>query len=293
MNNLRGNVFPKKQAVSARKAEANRKNAAKSTGPKTQRGKTNSRRNAFKHGLFTTYCFPDYLAKSEDSEEFRDLVRQLQRDHHVMGAAEALEVERIAVCWWRLRRATRYENAKLSIRSIGVASKAGDMVDAREYMPEQQRHLLRQLELAEKELEATGLLSQERKQEVFKAPWIEEWWLKIEESYIQEYEISGRELSYSPERRTEFARKAVLATVQRAMEIVEIANKERRDKFERVFSDGYAVHSLPDTDTMEMIFRYESAVQKELSRAYDRLERLQRRRIGEPLLPPVNLHLSR
>ena len=44
--------LPKKRPVSPRKLEANRRNALKSTGPKTPTGKAYSRRNALKHGLF-------------------------------------------------------------------------------------------------------------------------------------------------------------------------------------------------------------------------------------------------
>ena len=47
---------------SARKIAANRDNAAKSTGPKTPRGKASSRRGALKHGFFANQ-FSDFLLK--------------------------------------------------------------------------------------------------------------------------------------------------------------------------------------------------------------------------------------
>ena len=47
--------------VSAAKIEANRKNAAKSTGPKTASGKRRSRANALKHGLCATTLVPEDL----------------------------------------------------------------------------------------------------------------------------------------------------------------------------------------------------------------------------------------
>jgi hypothetical protein len=52
MHNARVNDAPRKQPASVLKVEANRRNALKSTGPRTAQGKANSRKNAVKHGLF-------------------------------------------------------------------------------------------------------------------------------------------------------------------------------------------------------------------------------------------------
>src|SRR5579862_1552705 len=50
-------------AVSARKVNANRQNAQKSTGPRTPRGKAHSRANSLKHGLFAMDIFVGEGAK--------------------------------------------------------------------------------------------------------------------------------------------------------------------------------------------------------------------------------------
>ena len=104
---------------SPKKLKANRENAKKSTGPRTQRGKAYSRRNAIKHGLFARH-FMDFVLQNESWSEYEELLAGLRADYNPVGAAEELEVERIAQCWWRLMRANRYENAakRLAIRDV-------------------------------------------------------------------------------------------------------------------------------------------------------------------------------
>jgi len=46
-------------------------------------------------------------------------------------------------------------------------------------------------------------------------------------------------------------------------------------------------------DDLDKILRYDSAIDRNLGRAYDRLERLQRRRKGEPVPLPVSVRLTR
>jgi hypothetical protein len=51
--------------------------------------------------------------------------------------------------------------------------------------------------------------------------------------------------------------------------------------------------AIPNRDALDKILRYESAIERDLNRALDRLERLQRRRKGELIPPPLNLHVTR
>src|ERR671924_197476 len=101
---------PAKRPISNRKLEANCRNALQSTGPRTLRGKKYSRRNALKHGLFVK-SLTDFEALLEDPREYEELVNGLWDQYQPIGKGEEIEVERIAVCCWRLKRAWRYENA--------------------------------------------------------------------------------------------------------------------------------------------------------------------------------------
>jgi hypothetical protein len=79
---------------------ANRTNAQKSTGPQSPGGKTNSSRNATKHGLFAN----DVVAAGEAPELYDALLEALMDEHQPTTATESLLVERIALAFWREKR---------------------------------------------------------------------------------------------------------------------------------------------------------------------------------------------
>ena len=96
--------------ASKRQLEANRRNARKSTGPRTTEGKKSSKLKALKHGITAEQvCIPD-----EDPEVFEDLRQQLVDWHQPEGPEECHLVERIALLQWKLRRIPRAEAGLVS-----------------------------------------------------------------------------------------------------------------------------------------------------------------------------------
>jgi hypothetical protein len=96
--------------VSLKQLGANKRNAQHSTGPKTEAGKQASKLNAVKHGLLAQEAVitcGDYL---EDEQEFAQLLDELWEQFQPVGVAEELEVQKIALCYWRKRRAIRCEH---------------------------------------------------------------------------------------------------------------------------------------------------------------------------------------
>src|SRR5918994_7133465 len=91
--------------TSEKKAEANRRNALKSTGPKTPEGKDAVRLNALKHGLLSQ----EILLPGEDEEALRELGQNLRAELQPVGELESLLVDRIITAYWRLRRLGRVE----------------------------------------------------------------------------------------------------------------------------------------------------------------------------------------
>ncbi len=101
-----------KRTVTEKMAEANRRNAQKSTGPRTPEGKERSSQNAFRHGLLARHIFHE-KDPHESPDDFNTLLASLYDAHKPQGGAEVVLVQRIAVSYWRLCRAYRFE-----VRSI-------------------------------------------------------------------------------------------------------------------------------------------------------------------------------
>jgi hypothetical protein len=91
---------------SQRKIEANRRNAKKSTGPKTPPGKTISSWNSLKHGLVAKRLV---TLNEKDGKEFSDLLTALRQDLEPVGVLEELLVEKIAHEYWKTVKSARYD----------------------------------------------------------------------------------------------------------------------------------------------------------------------------------------
>ena len=91
--------------TSEKQANANRRNARNSTGPKTPEGKAVARHNATKHGLLSR----EVLLPGEDEEALKQLDEDLRAELQPVGALENLLVDRMVATHWKLRRLGRVE----------------------------------------------------------------------------------------------------------------------------------------------------------------------------------------
>ena len=91
--------------TSFRQFEANRRNSQNSTGPKTEEGKRQSRRNAVRHGL----CAETVIATVEDVDDYKGFEAAITADFDAESAVERELVLRLASLLWRIRRATSIE----------------------------------------------------------------------------------------------------------------------------------------------------------------------------------------
>jgi hypothetical protein len=87
--------------ISQKKLEANRRNAQKSTGPKTPEGKAISSQNGLTHGLTSRKC---PILPGENEEEYRELQDALTRDLKPRGAMQRELVTDLVQTRWKIRR---------------------------------------------------------------------------------------------------------------------------------------------------------------------------------------------
>ena len=99
--------------TSYRQIEANRRNALKSTAPKTEAGKQVSRCNAVRHGLTAETV----LSALEDAEDYKAFEAAITADYDAQSAVERELVLRLASILWRLRRATTMETGLFEIQA--------------------------------------------------------------------------------------------------------------------------------------------------------------------------------
>lgn len=143
--------------TSLKQLEANRRNAKRSTGPRTVTGKSIASKNATRHGFYATAV----LLPDEDRDEFVRFARRLVEAYRPSGMLEEEHVRTIIETRWQLRRANLVDSELFQIysfyggeqRGVGTAF-AQDATQGNAFtkLTGYQTFLLRKLTFAEKGL---------------------------------------------------------------------------------------------------------------------------------------------
>ena len=247
------------KTVTAKKLEANRRNAECSTGPRTDRGKLAARFNAVTLGLFAKHVVIPICDGDGSDGEFRRLLNDLQQEFQPEGTFEEWLVVKIAESMWRLRRATRSE--KGCVRTTTIWD---------ERLPENDRFadfLAQQvcvLTEAEEQIRTTGGLSERVYAEVLP---------KVEEERLQRAQAEAGDKLAAAKIDGEF-----MSCIQKRREVFESMIDASARLADDRYSDHLAYHSLPRADVMDKVLRHEGRVQKQLDWALQKLLECQQRR---------------
>ena len=119
---------PGKKPISSKKVEANRKNAQKSTGPKTEAGKAKAAGNSYQHGFFAKHLFltPEQVAK--DKLDYLAVANGFYAHYQPVGYVESLRVEKIATQVLRSARLLAHEQKVLSCTAPFESRSASNLV---------------------------------------------------------------------------------------------------------------------------------------------------------------------
>src|SRR5260370_39816184 len=104
---------------------ANRRNAKKSTGPKTAAGRARSRMNAVKHDLTGIGSGLCRMIWDEDIVEYYHYFLRLIEASGAVGALEVEQVKRMADERWKLQRADRIDACRYGSERNSAAIKLG------------------------------------------------------------------------------------------------------------------------------------------------------------------------
>lgn len=110
--------------TSERQIAANRRNAQRSTGPRSPEGREISSRNSQRHGVLSQRVTTDI----EENELYERMLNSFMDEYGPRSETEILLVERLANLFWRERRLIQTERSQLSLQQsdIYAASMAKD-----------------------------------------------------------------------------------------------------------------------------------------------------------------------
>jgi hypothetical protein len=278
-------------------------------GPRTPKGKTRSKHNALKHGLFSKVV----LLKGEPRAEYDSLLNGL-RDHlQPVGTLEILLVDRLATLFWRHRRLLIAEGAEIQKgREFFECDKYQDDSAAAEQEilrcrlpysmglipaianPAVLQRCLDQLEGLRASIRLSGFDPEQDKEiltEVY-GPYSKG---SLQKGLLQSYlmlfigEGSPDEM-FGPQGNPSLDNSAndFLRELEEEIERLNryITNESARTKLLALS------RSIPDATQMDRLLRYGTSLDREMDRTLKQLERLQRMRLGQPLAPPIDVNVS-
>jgi hypothetical protein len=245
-------------SVSLKKLEANRRNAKRSTGPRTERGKKVSKLNALRTGLFAKHVVIPVCDGDGSGEQFGKLLADLQKEFQPEGPSEEFWVVQIAECMWRLRRATWAEKG-----SVQNAANWNGKPPSLLQQVGSHRNSISIVQRVQKEISDTGTLSPSSYERILPMLRIYNSFTGAEETYSSTEPMIDPQLIASLN--------WMIVGLEKSIDNAIISKQQREE-------DYYAENALPPETIMNKILRYERSVQRKLDWALQKLLESQQRR---------------
>ena len=298
-----------RKTMSLKQLAANRRNAQKSTGPRTAAGRAVSKMNARKHGILSKAVVVRGWRIKESPRKFAALHQRFTEELGPVGPLEEMLVDQIVTAHWRLRRALTAEAGEiaLSVDSGWWKREQHNPLPLLLAMPPNPvseglvmrlqhsvwgyRYVISCLWDVRKSVERDGELTEAalndfkhclRDQAGYLGDKLEEFraWLAENPEKLEPEALRTRH------------KEAVLKYLNGEIfnQSYRRAELEKREDSEEAAQQAAAV--LPEAETLEKILRYETKLERQLYRAMNQLERLQRMRQGEAIPAPLTMEVS-
>jgi hypothetical protein len=299
--------------VSEKQLKANKKNAQKG-GVKTEEGKAIAKYNALKHGLLAKEVVVTVGEGAENPEEFKALLDDLQTQLAPSGILEVILVEKVAVAYWRLRRAYIYEVGVIRSELDSAADNyySGETSLSGYKTEKTNEEIDREIE---QQKEAAESWKQDKKdftkmhkarkplEEIY--DWDENWewlWEKFEYLVAEDKEFDGFDPETFRKSLNNYAGWSDDRIWQEHIDLCEekisghekeIAELERKKEKNKLrLQVAKKLGNIPSKDELDRLLRYEGAIERQLYKALNQLERLQRLRAGDNVPPPVEVDVD-
>jgi len=293
-----------KKSRSPKQIEASRRNGQKSTGPKTPEGRAISKLNALKHGLLAKTVVVRGHQIKESMHDFKKLCQEFYAELKPAGPLEELLVEQIVAVTWRLRRARTAESGEIALNVDGGQLRRktngfmlttmmwdthGDPMLAMQNSSLGILFVESQLKAIRESVEREGELTEAAIQSVVYRGKPFSLTRQLEELRLRlQQNPDGQAAADLRARQKEQA----LAWLDKELRSYSWRKRdcEEREKLEEAAQQAAA--ELPSPEVLDKILRYEAALERQLYRAVNQLERLQRRRQGENIPAPLTMEIS-
>jgi hypothetical protein len=279
-------------------------------GPRTLQGKERSKFNARKYGLFSKAV----LLQDESRAEYDALLNGLMENLQPEGKLERVLVENLAALSWRKRRLVHGETAEIEKAQFLIWDlELQNKIDELEYaqlkdasdgkLGHSNRLLLIRNAIEILEINRSGFMASEsRATDAIRQTLQSIYGYK--DDGPQPYAMSqmslmisklvssadqGKEDSEDPPDVRRVMVEAIGKEIVRLVELYDTASKVealRRDQ-------DLAAARVPSPEVSDRLIRYEAHLSREFDRTLAQLERLQRIRLGQPVLPKLEVHHSR
>jgi hypothetical protein len=295
--------------ASEKQLAANQANAKKSTGPKTAAGKAIVALNGVQHGIQAV----NPVLPGESPHVWRRFKMAMYVSLGPVGMVEIVLAERITLTAWRQRRVTRFEtesmrqsmedaDGKLAQRfekelNENGNDSPGDLLDRAQQVVHDAANLQASL-VKFVAGAATDPLTNEEAGGILhialdisgRKRWPEDAWPPGRADFKgwTVALVRGAFASLSRGRRFRDVDQFICAVAARVSTKVREAG-ERPKEFARKRLKNRRINQMPDTDTCELIMRYEGHLTRQYHRDLHELERLQAKRLGQSVRHAISI----